>query len=362
MVRSVYFCGTPFHCITAIILSRQNNHAADIVVANNFENAGEVCHRLQKYNIFCNVFFIENYIKGKGLFFRAGITLSPYHAVHIGGMKGQIEGKYDYIYTNSIDNEYVNAIYYFNSTAEIILFEEGYASYLEEYLHPFRNFSFSHKTVRILSRILFKRKYIEQNISKILLYAPGLLGYQAVFPAEAIRTDKISDETMNDIRKVFAASENKHEYEYPYIFFEESYSNDLGDNSDLPIIDAIVSIAGKENLLIKLHPRDVINRFSSKGYHTGKSFGIPWEVMVLDADKVKCLITFSSASVLSYRLIFKKRIKTILLYKLDEGFARMSPAKRNFFEKYIKYYGNDFFLPENMAELKEYLKGVKEET
>lgn len=360
MSKSVYFCGTPFHCITAIVLSKENRCESDIIIANNFEGAKEVCSHLRENKIFRRVFFIANYMKGKDWAFRVKVTLSPYYAVRAGGLEGKIEGKYSHIYTNSIDDEFISAVYYFNKSAEIVLFDEGYGSYLPEYFNPIKDFSFSHKIVRGISKAIFKRKYIDCSIKEILLYAPELLTYSPPCAYRKINVKNHDVQVGQAVNQAFAAERHKNEYDYEYIFFEESYANDYGDNRDLEYVDLVASIVGKEKLLIKLHPRDTKDRFSSKGYHTSKSFGVPWEVMALFADKVKCLITFSSGAALSYRFIFQdNKYETILLYRMEKDFARMSDVKQEFFEKYMKYYGSDFMLPGNRQELLECLKGAE---
>ena len=121
----------------------------------------------------------------------------------------------------------------------------------------------------------------------------------------------------------------------------------------------IAEKVGKENIVVKLHPRRNVDRFSDKGIKVSKSTGIPWEAFLLTNDfKDKVVLTISSSAAFSSRLYFDMNIPTIMLYKITGPNPGIVNVK-----KYIKYaddfcrkFGDDgFYIPTSMNELLELL-------
>ena len=115
----------------------------------------------------------------------------------------------------------------------------------------------------------------------------------------------------------------------------------------MEIVEKIASIVGRENLLIKLHPRDTTNRFIRLGYKTNKTFSVPWEALALTMKKMPLMcITFSSGAALNYQFLTKKKNRTILLYKLmPDDFIHMTAEQLEWFNRYTKKYGKEICVP-----------------
>ena len=79
----------------------------------------------------------------------------------------------------------------------------------------------------------------------------------------------------------------------------------------------IADIVGKDNLLIKTHPRDTRTLYVDNGFNVDENSSVPWEAIQLSGkfdDKV--FMTINSGSVLSGSLMSKNKVKTFYMYKM----------------------------------------------
>ena len=133
---------------------------------------------------------------------------------------------------------------------------------------------------------------------------------------------------------------------------------------DFKLILYIAEIVGKENLLVKLHPRNKINRFEKYGIATNKTIGIPWELIQMNDDfSDKVLLTISSGSVLASKLYFNDNIKTYLLFNCTDKMSNMVTEKYfEYLKKLENKFGLDnFIIPKNEEEFLKRLEKDKNE-
>ena len=121
----------------------------------------------------------------------------------------------------------------------------------------------------------------------------------------------------------------------------------------------IADIVGKENLLVKLHPRNKVDRFSKYGITTNKTIGMPWEVIQMNnnfSDKV--FLTIASGSVLASKLYFGDNIKTYLLFNCTNKMSNMVGEEYFAYLKKVqeKFGIDDFYIPNNKIEFLNTLK------
>ena len=76
-------------------------------------------------------------------------------------------------------------------------------------------------------------------------------------------------------------------------------------------------MVGRDNLIVKMHPRDNRKVFQDRGIHVFENSEIPWEAMQFNNDfSSKLFLTVTSGSVLGANLIIKKSVKSYFLFKL----------------------------------------------
>ena len=81
--------------------------------------------------------------------------------------------------------------------------------------------------------------------------------------------------------------------------------------------DEIASIIGKENMMIKTHPRDTRTIYADNGYKVDINSDVPWEAIQLAGDfSDHVFLSTTSCSVLAGSLMSIKPISTIYLFKL----------------------------------------------
>lgn len=209
-------------------------------------------------------------------------------------------------------------------------FEEGLGSYLNQYGFVKKSSLYFYYLKEFFSYV-FHRFSLSKKLKGNLYFYPELVQFHTNKPSYKIPPFDFKDnEIYNFISCAYDLPE-KNEFDRKYIFFEENIPEKSID--DFELVMKIAEKVGKENLIVKLHPRRPTDRFSKYGIKVSKSVGIPWEAFLMKYDfSDKVLMTISSSVVLSSRLYFNLPIKTYMLFRVA---GDINP---NILEK-EKYYG-----------------------
>ncbi len=342
---------TYFQIIIAIKLktSKYKDDEVDIIISNHSTDSVKIFNKLTNLSIFRKVYYINSKdVEKKRNRVLDNIHFLLFPNIVLSKLDMNLNYYDEYIFYNIDKYTYLiyDALKVKNKNLKVIRFEEGYISYLHINLGVSNSY-------RILRKILNKKSF-EKSIDINLLFNPDLLLYNIDSEVEKIESfDRKDEYCLELINKIFDYNCLEDKYNQKYIFFEESFFCDGKDIDDLTLILKIADIVGKENILVKLHPRNKVDRFSKYGIVTNKTIGIPWEVIQMNnnfSDKV--FLTISSGSVLASRLYFGDTIKTFLLYNCTNNMSDMVT------EKYLKYlkkveekFGLDnFVIPHNEEE------------
>ncbi len=105
--------------------------------------------------------------------------------------------------------------------------------------------------------------------------------------------------------------ESSHYRRYRNDKIGESYFEDGIALLDVEYVEELGKVVRKENLLIKIHPRNPENRFEKRGVMTNRDIAIPWKLIAVKKKlENTTLITIASASgVASYFLTNEKAKK-----------------------------------------------------
>ena len=150
--------------------------------------------------------------------------------------------------------------------------------------------------------------------------------------------------------------------EEQYIFFEDCYANDGHRINDIELLESVARIVGKENIIVKLHPRSKKDRFSSRGYKTMDALSVPWEIIQMNQDQSnKVLISVASGTLISVLHLFKQNSLVVLLHHLmDADEYVTSVAINDNFEVFLKRFQNaTIMIPDSLDEIKEIASGRK---
>ncbi|MCR5323416.1 MAG: alpha-2,8-polysialyltransferase family protein [Lachnospiraceae bacterium] len=238
-----------------------------------------------------------------------------------------------------------NALSHIQKTKpRLFLYEDGistYSLFMKKMYDDTRLVSPKKYRQKIFRKICHDQS-IWGNIRGALVFCPKLMSWT---PSRNIRIDKIDSSDMiyrNIVNEVFDYQGIEEGYNRKYIFMEESYFADGIEVNDVQMIEKIADKVGKENIMIKIHPRNPINRFEELGYKTNKNTSIPWEVICMNNKDItdKILISISSASIVMPSVIFGYNIKAYsLLNSLSSNNAITEKIGSELIDMVKKFYG-----------------------
>lgn len=188
-------------------------------------------------------------------------------------------------------------------------FEEGIMSYTT---------AFSKYKKYDVMRIVFAvmgRKSLEKIVTRFYCFYPT--EYQGFFETVKIPLISTSDELIKKaLRHIFDISISGKDYSYKYIYFSGVYDFEGGSPiGELDLIYQVAELVGKENLLVKVHPRDRIERFEEKGLLADTNSGVPWEAVQMNYDfEDTIFLTVLSGSVLFMNMMIDRPSQTYMLY------------------------------------------------
>lgn len=352
-------------------LTIYKEYEVDAVIYNSTLNADSYAERLRETQCFGKVFLAETPLTycGQGYTKKQKI---PKYLIYI---KSLINPEYVFksICPDFCDNYDVflfngvgalpeciyNAIRKRNDSVKCYRFEDSYLSYTQEYG------SIKGKFRIILENIasLWGRKRLEENVSGYYFSEPGLVNYEFKYPIfQSEKFSRTNDALKKTLNHVFALDKLNDDYHEKYLFFECGDAFFFNNNDDLRFIDKLVELVGKDNVLIKRHPRIKENRFENKGVHIASGSTVPWELIQLNIHmEDKVFITTKSAAAITSEVYFGDKCSAILLYKGING--EQGEISENF-EKYMVDFknksNNGFWLPESIDEFISLIKIFEE--
>ena len=289
-----------------------------IMVSDHSNKAENVFQRLKKIS-----FFDENvFMKSKGYIHNRSIIDKCKEFWQITFGKNNRYG----IYLNDLKSLYFDEIVFFNLEIDMygiysILsrynekllyssYEEGVLSYENIYYD-----SLKFKIIRFLRKIT-NRPNITDNHKNFYCVYPEL--YNGNLNAKHIPEIDKSDNTIkNVLAEIFNLnSENLYD-KYKYIFFETIYETEGYKIGELELFKKIAKILGKDNILVKKHPRSNITYYEENGFAVDTNSDVPFEAIQLNYDMHNCtFITTVSGSVLSVNSILNTPSQVYMCYRL----------------------------------------------
>ena len=356
--NTIIVCGSPLQIIIAIhlCLTVYKDNMVDLVISNSSDNGGQIIENAKKSGLFRNVIHLNVKVpkkSGNNLFNKIAYSfkrlieiLENYRTVR------QISkiGKYDVLSFSNISTFSIllyNKLLRKNKKLELNLFEDGLSSYRWSFIDSDKPDSLHRKWINPTGII--------HNVKKLYLFNEELLEWDLpngdTIPLE--KMDIHNKLFTDEVNIVFGTSEIADKYDRKIIFFEESHFADGFQVPDVELVNEIANRFGKENIMVKIHPRNPVNRFAKLGYKTNTNTSIPWEAIVLNQDfSDKILVTISSGSVIYPYLYFGIDMKSYsLLNCLDEKPGFMKGDLGTLMQKIYDLNPDVFFAPKTMEEL-----------
>ena len=347
---------THYQLITAIQIKTKifPDVYADIIISDHSTGYAEVAEKLKSLKIFNNVYIAKS-VEGMSVntigrkFKRIVDIIANNNSFALKCSNISIKEYDEFLFFNF--NYFDNCLYYLlkknNPNLICRRFEEGYTS----------GFDFEIFTTRSV-RLQQKFEKLHRNpdimdVEEMFFYEPDLVLFDNKCRISPIPKIDKTDEKLKNVLNTLFDYGSSDEYDRKYIFFEESFNVDGKEMDDLELVLKIAAKVGRENLMVKLHPRSRVDRFAEYGIKTNKAVGVPWEVIIMNnnfSDKV--FLTISSGSVLSPRILFGENVPTYMLFNCTKVKSHLvTDSFYQFLELFKNKYGNSgVYIPDTLSE------------
>lgn len=354
-------CNTVYQIMVATQLRSTFFRAENvhIVVSDHMNNSATIAKNIKESGYFDNVIYVKNkklVLKQGCRFYKLRHFLNQAREtiMNLKIIKKQINTKlYSQLCVSNISIFTILLFFRLSRKREISLsiFEDGFVTYCKSFKKT--------DQASLFHRILNRRGML--GVAKqLFLFNPELLEWS--FKGEITAIPKFSrnnSEIKTILNRIFQFERIKDDYsKVKYLFLEESFFADGFQVDDVAIVQAIVAKTSPNEVLVKLHPRNSINRFTPLGINTNSSLEIPWELIILNQDISRLtLITISSSAALTPFLIFNIPVKSISLLKLlPQKPGNMSGDLGIFMQKIYNLYPDIFLSPKTEEEFFNVLK------
>ncbi len=197
-----------------------------------------------------------------------------------------------------------------NTTITISRYEEGVLSYNHEFNY------FRMRFIILLRKIIGKSSVTSADGKFYCMYPVLYKGTLKPINIPMLSSNIIVMKQY--LKKCFDISIKKEDYKQKYIFFSSVY--DFEGEAPIKEYEAVCKIAeiiGKENLLIKQHPRDNRTIYNDNGFVVDKNSKYPWEVIQFAVNlNDKTLLSVNSTSILSSALLFGNVDRAYYVFEL----------------------------------------------
>jgi hypothetical protein len=185
-------------------------------------------------------------------------------------------------------------------------------------------------------RGFFGLENLKTSAKKFYCFLPN--AYAGSLTPVAVPRITPNDEKLKSVFNHVFIKEKLEPYKEKYIFLSCIYDIEGGKPiGELDLALRVAEIVGKDNLVVKVHPRDDAGKYQGNGLKVDINSDIPWEVIQINQDfSDKVLITTLSSSIINLNPLLEKPSKAYYGYELCniEGNA-LAKHYREILERYL---------------------------
>ena len=241
------------------------------------------------------------------------------------------------------------ANWYYAQLCEFVWFEDGFSSYVIDYLKEDRAAVNRHREGR----------RIQDKVRRVLLYEPRL----------AMRGDGLLNCPLPKIsrkdtafRSLLNGIFDYHKPEDPadFIFLEQSFRAEGIQSNDLALMKECQETVGPGRFVVKPHPRNPENLPLQMGLTRRYDGDAPWELFLLNEGAAdKTVLTVCSNGALTASLVFGMDMNTVMLYRLFDG--KVLWKEDEILKRYLQTFqrqcaGKNYDVPQTVYELQHILR------
>lgn len=326
--RNLFLCNTVYQVMVALWIKHHyfKKTPSDLMITNHMNNSKQIAKRIEKVGCFNKVFYSETLDES-----RYRVDRSRFHRI-LGDIFPMIQlkkyskcdDKYTDLYVANFDGftqMLFNSLSHNNNKLKLHLYEDGISTYclFEQYYNDMKDYygNQDNSIKEFIKDKIYRKRNTYGNLDEILVFNSKIMTWNPGCKITEIdKIDSLDDEYKGLVNEIFAYKDSTDVYDCKYIYFEESFFADGYKVNDVELVQKLAEQVGKENIMIKIHPRNPENRFEKLGFRTNKDVSIPWEVILLNIEDVtnKVFITIASQAILNPIMIFGLKIKAYSLY------------------------------------------------
>lgn len=348
IVNSVYQLVTAIHIRCRLI----NGQEAELLLTDVTPQLEEYLPKLQETGLFSRILFAKTHD------LNSRYMVGPQEEISEGycqvnrilqwGLSDELQD-YSQIYFSNYDTfSRMLACRYYYQPCSFICYEDGFSTYVIDYLRENRAAVNIHPDGR----------KIKDKIEYVLLYEPGLAMRGDNLPNRRLPKIDPKDENFRELLN-FVFSYTAPEETADFIFLEQSFRAEGLKTNDLELMRECEKITGSGRFLVKPHPRNPENIPYQLGITRQYACKAPWELVLLNGDvKNKTVVTVCSNGALTSRLVFGMETETVMLYELFEGkvlWQEDKVLKRYLRQFHRQFSGQEYYVPRTHYELRHIL-------
>lgn len=313
--RILVICCTPYQLLTAaqVLACYYPGEEADLILSDQMSGAQKLWEQAKDVWPYGRVYYLEERRLNRLAHVEnaKNILLGAVAPEKLLERFLHLEGSYDvFLFSNiSLMNQYlILALKRRNPRLQWLLFEDGAATYSQQVgglVH-----STSPKVCVQLHQV--------QKLQGMYLFHPETLDWKPGCPVHQL-PQAYAPATLELLNRLFRYDKLGDRYDFPVVFFEESYPCDGVDIGDVALLDRVAKLVGKENVLVKTHPRNQVNRFALAGYRTNQDPSVPWELVALNHSFAGTVfLTVGSSAATNPWCVLGIPAKAVFLWELVE--------------------------------------------
>jgi hypothetical protein len=357
-------CSTiQLYFVVNLCSTKYKNDIVDVIITDDLKNSHTIVENANKNHIFNEA--VEVRCSKSSMEERTASGLNRLNKLfnHKHDASNFYEPKkvYDCLLLNSISSftqGLYEILYENNKNIKVLFIEDGFSTYCFQGTELLKNITRNSVWYRKAIYKVMGIRLLVNNIDAQLMYEPENALWEAPFPR--IKVDKIdvnNKEIQKQLSLMFNYESMTDVFDRAVIFFEESYRAEGIEINDVELVEKIASWIGKENIMIKIHPRNKKNVFRELGYKTNENTEIPWEVIFMNNGELKdkLLVSIASGCIVTPYTLFNADYTAVSLMNMPNinpsGFL---PEYYDYFRKQIYSKNPDIFKqPYSEAELKQ---------
>lgn len=302
-------CDTNYQLLTAIQMKLTifQDSSVDIWISDHSREMDSVANNLQEIGLFRSVSYIQT---KKAAYEKNKCKLLFDVVKHNFGRKSKFP-RYEEIIFYGLDLLiYSIADYYqtINHVTKWSRYEEGLFSYESDFSYG-RRVALTRKI-----RKFTKRVDIAEKISQYYCFYPALKETHREWNlVEIPKITETKDAFVRIINEIYNYSGEQ--IEQKYIFFASSSDNEGNGFGETELVLRISEVVGKENLLVKTHPRDTSTVYRDHNIPVMEKSFLPWEIVQLNTPmKEKVLLTVNSGAFIGISAMCDDDVTGIFLF------------------------------------------------